>query len=82
MKTFLPTEIKTSDDANFFLEQLWKNGESFHPEDNVYDICWNGCEKPSQEELEKLKKLQDDMYSIDGYDPCEILVQLDGGYAE
>ena len=74
MKTQLPTEIKTIKDAEQFLTELSKNGESFHPEDDAHDIIWSG-ETPSTSECDQLNKLMDDIYQLEDFDPCGFLLE-------
>lgn len=84
MKTSLPKEITTIDEAKVFLTDLHKNGESFHPEDDATDLHGDPFTK---EEGEQLNKLMDDIYNLKGNDgkhdnsiafcPCGFLLDLD-----
>lgn len=75
MKTTLPKSIKTKDEAIAFLTELHNNDESFHPEDDAFDVSWITV-NPSIEERQKLNDLMGEIYQINGFDPCEILLDL------
>lgn len=75
MKTQLPSDINTIADAEKFLSELAKNGESFHPEDDANDIIWSG-ESPSKSECDHLNKLMDDIYQLEDFDPCGYLLEI------
>jgi hypothetical protein len=87
MKTPLPTDIKTIEQAKEFLSALHGNGETFHPEDDAFDILWNMPEQdmPTMAECERLNKLMDEIYNLEGnndpqnmvFDPCGYLLDLD-----
>lgn len=84
MKTTLPASITSIDEAKQFLTDLHNNNESFHPEDDAFDIYWQTTEV-SDEEKELLNKLMNDIYSLpeawsrtnpDGWCPCGYLNDL------
>lgn len=78
MKTKLPTEIKSIDEAKKFLSDLYVNGEVYHPEDDAHDIVWNflpESDVPTGEECDRLNKLMGQVYGI-GLDPCEFVNEL------
>lgn len=90
MKTKLPEQITTVEEAKAFLTELHKNGESYHPEDDANDIVSGigthpGLHLFNQEEGDKLNKLMNDIYDIPGnqdihkmvFDPCGFLLDLD-----
>lgn len=64
MKTQLPEKIKTRQEAENFLTELYENGELFHPEDDARDIDWNMEVPPTKEEKTQLNKLMDDIYDL------------------
>lgn len=76
MKTNLPTKIETKEQAEKFLTDLNSNNESFHPEDDAHEIIWNTSEV-SHDEKEKLNELMGEVYSIENFDPCDFLMDLD-----
>ncbi len=93
MKTTLPPEIKTVDQAKAFLTELYKNNEAFHPEDDATDMIWNLPikQQPTKAEAMQLNKLMEDIYYLDGnngnhanpkFCPCEFLLNLDPDYVK
>lgn len=86
MKTTLPQQITTIDEAKAFLKALHDNDESYHPEDNAHDNAWHTCEAPTKEQCDQLNKLMQDIYSLPGneshlsmvFDPCEFQLELIG----
>lgn len=80
MKTQLPNEIKTIEDAKAFLTDLHTNNETFHPEDDATDIDWQTCIVSDVEAIQ-LNKLMADIYNLaEGFDPCEFLLMQDADY--
>lgn len=88
MKTILPNAINTIDEAKQFLNELYKNKEAYHPEDDAHDVIWNSVPKeewPNPIECDQLNKLMDDIYGLKGnedhmnmeLDPCGYLMDLD-----
>ena len=76
MKTQLPEKIENAAQAVEFLTQLFKNGESFHPEDDAHGIVWAVEDPPTPEECDKLNDLMSDIYDLSDVDPCGILLEL------
>lgn len=89
MKTRLPERIATVTEAEAFLNELFYNGEQFHPEESAFDIIrmntdGSGYEcKFSEAEAEHLDRLMDEIYNLPGndrhpmaFDPCEYLLGL------
>lgn len=79
MKTVLPKEINTVDEAKKFLFELLANGESYHPEDDAHDIIWAtpaGQQAPTDAEKDQLNDLMSDIYELDGFDPCGYLIDM------
>jgi hypothetical protein len=76
MKTKLPTAISTLKEAKEFLDELFKNNEGFHPEDDACDLVWNlpNEQIPNTSECRHLNRLMNDIYGIDGFDPCEYIL--------
>lgn len=73
MKTILPNKITSIEEAKNFLKSLSENGEMFHPEDDANDINFED-DSPTKEECDKLNTLMDEVYSFDGFDPCEYIL--------
>jgi hypothetical protein len=89
MKTILPTEIKTIDQAKAFLSALSDNGEDYHPEDNANEVDFMNVsedDRPTVDECFQLNKLMDDIYNLPGNDgrhdnsilfcPCGYLLDI------
>ena len=76
MLTNLKRQIKTDSDAVEFLNELWRNGEDFHPEDDAHDIRWSRTTAPTELECDQLNSLMEQIYSNTDVDPCEILLDL------
>jgi hypothetical protein len=76
MKTNLDRTITTQDEAEDFLNELFENGESFHPEDSAHEIVWASCPTPTHNEMIKLNNLMNATFHFDGFDPCEYLEEL------
>lgn len=82
MKTKLPPEIKTIEQAKELLKALFDNNEDFHPEDDAHTILWSTTQV-SEQEADQLNKLMNDIYNLPGndgrhcdpmvFDPCEYL---------
>lgn len=81
MKTQLPEQITTQEEAETFLTQLWENKEVFHPEDSAHDVIWSTIPKeqqPTPKECERLNDLMADIYNnVPELDPCGFLLDLD-----
>ncbi len=78
MKTKLPPDIMTVQEAKNFLSELHKNDESFHPEDSAHNIIWSTV-KPTKKEKDQLDRLMSDIYALGGFDPCEYILTLING---
>lgn len=83
MKTTLPATIRTVDEANIFLTELYNNGESFHPNDDATALVGDSF---TLKEGLHLNQLMSDIYDLPGndgdlanlaFDPCEFLLNLD-----
>lgn len=84
MKTKLPAKIASLTEAEMFLEQLYINNESFHPEDDAFEIVWRG-KTPSKKELKQLNNLMADIYNLPEtesgkFDPCGFLLDIEYNY--
>ena len=64
MKTKFPEGISTTKEAEKFLKELYDNGESFHPEDDVFTIIWDLDPQPDTLELIHLDKLMRDIWNL------------------
>lgn len=83
MKTTLPVSITSVTEAKAFLTELYKNNESFHPEDDANDIEWNELPRdqwPTSDECDQLNRLMDAIYALnevpETFDPCDFLLDL------
>lgn len=77
MKTILPTQITTIFDAEAFLRSLHLNDESYHPEDDAHNIIWSkGTDEPTNDECDKLNLLMEEIYALDGFDPCGFILDI------
>lgn len=86
MKTTLPAQITTVEEAKAFLSALHANSESYHPEDDAHTVQWTTGESISQADATQLNKLMEDIYNLPGndgrhvnlaFDPCEYLLSLE-----
>ena len=75
MRTQLPFSIDTVEEAREFLQELFDNDESYHPEDDAHDIIWNGT-TVDMFEKDRLNELMEDMRELEGFDACEFLMDL------
>lgn len=85
MKTTLPAKINSLLEAEMFLEELYINDESFHPEDDAFQIEWACSPPPSITEMARLNELMFDIYALPeringSFDPCEFLLRLENNY--
>lgn len=79
MKTKLPAAITTQDEAEDFLNELFENGEHFHPEEDAENIINLETKEAifTSQEAKKLNQLMGVMlYEIADFDPCEYLEEL------
>jgi len=82
MKTNLNRTITTQEDAEYFLSELFENGESFHPEDDARNIIKfaTGERIFTDEEADKLNDLMSSIYEIqdsdEDFDACGYLLDL------
>lgn len=81
MKSKIPANITTVTAAREFLEELFNNGESYHPEDDAHDIVWNGVDV-SEDERNRLNIAMIQIHAIPDFDPCEFLLDLAGHVTE
>jgi hypothetical protein len=68
MKTNLPEDVLTVDDAKTFLLELISNNEVFHPDDDPADIVWGDCEPPLPSQYEQLSKLMYQCCNLPSFD--------------
>lgn len=78
MKTKLPHNIETVEEAKAFLAELHANGESYHPEDNTFSVNWHmpPDQQPNPRECEQLNHLMKKVRHIYDFDPCGYLLML------
>lgn len=79
MKTKLPESITSVEQAEDFLNELFENGEAFHPEDNAGDIVWAlpKEQQPTHNECVRLNNLMNEMFHLDDdFDPCAYFCDL------
>lgn len=75
--TELPDKIENRKQAERYLASLYNNGESYHPDDSSFDICW-GLVCPTKKQMRRMDKLMDQIRDIKGFDPCVFLLELNG----
>lgn len=76
MKTNLPQNIFTEEQAKILLSELYENGESFHTEDNAHKIEWE-CEfPPNKNECDQLNFLMDQIFELREFDANQYLLNL------
>jgi hypothetical protein len=91
MKTKLPANIGTIEEAETFLTELYENGEAYHPEDLASDVINSQTDERlfTDEESEKLDALMTQIYFLPengnnyrtnpnalAFDPCGFLLDL------
>lgn len=79
MKTTLPEQITTIEEAQEFLLELHRNGESYHPEDQAKNVVWYNVpepHRPTKQEQKQLDKLMGQILNMEGFDPCAFLLGL------
>jgi hypothetical protein len=79
MKTQLPVEINTVEEARKFLTELHNNNEAFHPDDDPMDIEYPDLphdQVPTQSERKLLCRIMNDIHQLPDFDPSEVLVDL------
>lgn len=89
MRTALPTAINTISEAKTFLQELRKNGEAYHPEDDATE-CFDTDSEHNLAWCRQVNKLMSDIYALEGnidhlnmaFDPCAYLLELDGHVME
>ena len=85
MKTIVPLEIKTKEEAASFLIDLYKNDELYHPESDAEDIVMvdrdnflsNVTESRlfNDVEAKKLNRAMDQIYKV-MHDPCGFILEV------
>lgn len=75
MKTNLNVTIETPEQANAFITELFNNGEMFNFDDDPKDILWPFY-TTTPEEIEQLRIVIGQLFSIPDYDPFEIACKL------
>lgn len=78
MKTALPNQISTLEQAKSYLKNLYENGDSYHPEDSAAD-CFENIDA---ETAKRMDDLMDQVYSFasEEFDPCMFILELDPEY--
>lgn len=79
MKTNLNIIISTIEEAKLFFDELVKNNEDYHPEDDAHEIVFIGTDGKrcfTDEEAIKLNLLMDSVFEIEGFDPCEYMYEI------
>lgn len=77
MKTVLPDSIKTKEQGEAFLRELWSNGEAFHPDDSAHNTVWTVPEEqvPTEAECDQLDRLMDECLQVPDLDPYCFLMK-------
>lgn len=75
MKTRIPKNITNQDEAEAYLDELIKNNEDYHPEDNAREVMWDmpKIDWPTGDEVARLNIAMNQIYQIEGFDPCEYI---------
>jgi hypothetical protein len=82
LKSNLPENINSVNEARIFYLTLASNGELFHPEDYAENIVWNPEYLPTDAELDQLNFLNERCCHFDGFDGferCEFALSLVNG---
>jgi hypothetical protein len=79
MKTKIPAQIDTLQQACQFLKELYDNGESYHCDDPAADIEDDNGRLFTDDEAALLDKTMDRLREL--CDPCEILLWFDPPFA-
>lgn len=79
MKTKLLQKIRNVEQAKNTLYDLWRNGESFHPEDDANSLVGDPFTKEEGDHLNKLMQDINNLSPVDGvkFCPCQFLVDID-----
>lgn len=72
MKTNLDRKIESLENAHDFLAELLKNGEMWHPEDDIETVQFMDF-TPTMPEIMKLGRLMESVYEFDN-DPCAFIM--------
>jgi hypothetical protein len=77
LKTVLPDKITAIEEAKQYLTDLYKNNESYHPEDGAAD-----CLDIDSETGARMDELMEQVYSFanEAFDPCMFVLELDPTY--
>jgi hypothetical protein len=75
MKTNLPEQLTTAEEAKSFLRELYKNGESYHPDDDAQMVALEDVRTFTSTEAKNLNALMKQCYELLP-DPCEVLMDL------
>lgn len=77
LKTKLPENITTIEEAKAFLTELIKNDEHFHPDDDAHTINWSlpAKQQPNKKECDKLNSLMYQVCQINGFDPYGFILK-------
>lgn len=76
MKTVLPEKLYSIEDAKAFFDELIRNNEEFHPEDDAFDVYFTSSYVPDWQR-ERLNSLMFDLYAMEwpeGFDPCGYII--------
>jgi len=64
MKTNLPEQLTTAEEAKVFLTELYKNGESYHPDDDAQIIALEAGRTFTSTEAKKLNDLMEQCFEL------------------
>lgn len=76
MKTLLPANISTVDQAKEFINNLLNNGECYHFDDDAKDVLFDDGTYFSESEAIKLNILMNEIYLLPNFDPFEYVLLL------
>lgn len=78
MKTLLPDQITTVDQAKKLLNALYSNKEHFYPDDDANQLINSSTDTPfTKIEGDKLNELMAQICQLDNFDPCIYLLDLE-----
>jgi hypothetical protein len=64
MKTNLPEQIDSVQEAKDFLKEMVENGEIYHPKEDAFDIVWKSP-PPTEDQMILLNKLMFDIENLE-----------------
>lgn len=75
MKTQLPKHIKTKEEAEKFLTDLYNNDEAYDPEGDAHYVDWKGT-RVSNRQCNHLNRLMEEIDRIEGFNARRFITKL------